>query len=352
MQAKLGRLKSGWKHISSKRTFMIGALVLAIALIFGAPFLAQNQGSAVAQQDHGEADHGHAQEQVAADHPAGDEGHGEAGHGDAEHGEEGGVAHPPTLVDIVANSLEGKNLHSDPSHAHHPVAKFLLEFKAPIYSAIAIGILCAIFIPVSRRLTMIPGRYQNLVEWAIEGLDNFVKGVLGPDGRRFVPFLGTLFLYIYLQNILGLFPLMFTPTSVVNSTLAMSLIVFVTVQVVAIRSHGVGGYLWHLAGEPRDAVGWGMAPLMLPLHVVGELAKPVSLALRLFGNMMGGELLLAVFMGLGVMVLAATHLPLGFPLHLPFMFLELLTTLVQALVFTLLSTIYISLVLPHPEEAH
>ena len=86
--------------------------------------------------------------------------------------------------------------------------------------------------------------------------------------------------------------------------------------------------------------------------IVGELAKPISLALRLFGNMMGGELLLSVFMGLGVAVLAFTRLPIGFPIHLPFMFLELLTTLVQALVFTLLSTIYISLVLPHSEEAH
>jgi F-type H+-transporting ATPase subunit a len=145
---------------------------------------------------------------------------------------------------------------------------------------------------------------------------------------------------------------MFTPTAVVNTTLAMSLIVFVTVQVVGFRSHGPLGYLWHLAGEPRDVVGWCMAPLMLPLHVVGELAKPVSLALRLFGNMMGGESLLAVFMGLGVGLLAFTNLPVGIPLHLPFIFLELLTTLVQALVFTLLSTIYISLVLPHSEEAH
>jgi F-type H+-transporting ATPase subunit a len=339
MQAKMRQLRSHWDRISSKHTFMIGALVLAIALIFGAPLLAQNEKPAVALQEHGEAGHGDSEETAV---------HGE----EAEHGEASGPTHPPTLVDIAANTLEGKNLHSDPTHAHHPVAKFLLEFKAPIYSAIVIGILCAIFIPISRRLTLIPGRYQNLVEWAIEGLDNFVQGVLGPDGRRFVPFLGTLFIYIYLQNILGLFPLMFTPTAVVNTTLAMSLIVFVTVQIVAVRSHGPLGYLWHLAGEPRDVVGWAMSPLMLPLHIVGEVAKPISLALRLFGNMMGGESLLAVFMGLGVAILAFTNMPFGFPLHFPFLFLELLVTLVQALVFTLLSTIYISLVLPHSEEAH
>jgi F-type H+-transporting ATPase subunit a len=89
---------------------------------------------------------------------------------------------------------------------------------------------------------------------------------------------------------------------------------------------------------------------MLPLHLVGELAKPLSLSLRLFGNMMGEETLLAVFMGLGVTVLAFMHLPVGFPFHVPFVFLGLLTTLIQALVFTLLSTIYFALVLPHHAE--
>jgi len=342
MQARIRHLGARWKRFSRKNVFMIGALVLGIALMFGAPLLAQLDEPAVAQQEHGDAGQAGTEDPAVGDHSSGDD----------EDVEYGGAVHPPTLVDIAANLIEGKVLHSDPTHATNPVARFLLEFKAPIYSAIVILILSAIFIPVSRRLTLVPGRYQNAVEWAIEGLDNFVLGVLGPHERRFVPFLGTLSLYIYFQNILGLFPLMFTPTAVINTTLAMSLIVVVTVQVVAIRSNGPLGYLWHLAGEPRDAVGWAMTPLMLPLHVVGELAKPVSLSLRLFGNMMGGESLLAVFMGLGVALLAFTKLPIGFPLHLPFMFLELLTTLVQALVFTLLSTIYISLVLPHPEEAH
>lgn len=335
-------LRSRWERINRKIVFMIGALVLGIALMFGAPLLAQLDEPAIPQQEHGDAGHTGTEDPTVA-HPAGD---------DHEGMESGGAVHPPTLVDIAANLIEGKALHSDPTHATNPVARFLLEFKAPIYSAVVILILCAIFIPVSRRLTLVPGRYQNVVEWAIEGLDNFVLGVLGPGERRFVPFLGTLFIYIYFQNILGLFPLMFTPTAVINTTFAMSIIVFFTVQFVAIRSNGPLGYIWHLAGEPRDGVGWAMTPLMLPLHVVGELAKPVSLSLRLFGNMMGGESLLAVFMGLGVALLAFTKLPIGFPLHLPFMFLELLTTLVQALVFTLLSTIYISLVLPHPEEAH
>jgi F-type H+-transporting ATPase subunit a len=91
---------------------------------------------------------------------------------------------------------------------------------------------------------------------------------------------------------------------------------------------------------------------MLPLHLVGELAKPLSLSFRLFGNMLGEETLLAVFMGIGVTILAFTHLPVGVPLHVPFIFLALLTTFIQALVFTVLSTIYFSMVLPHPKEGH
>jgi F-type H+-transporting ATPase subunit a len=201
-------------------------------------------------------------------------------------------------------------------------------------------------------MTLMPGKLQNLVEMVIEGLDGFIKGVLGPEGGRYVPFLGTLFLYIYFQNVFGLVPMMFTPTSVLSTTAALAICVFLYVQFEGIRSNGIGGYLRHMAGDPKDPVAWAMAPLMFPLHVVGELAKPVSLSLRLFGNMMGEETLIAVFLGLGVSVLAFTHLPVGLPLHLPFMFLALLTTLIQATVFTLLSTIYFALVLPHHEHEH
>ncbi len=166
-------------------------------------------------------------------------------------------------------------------------------------------------------MQIMPGKLQNLVEMVIEGLDNFIKGVLGPEEGRYVPFFGTLFLYIYVQNVFGLVPLMFTPTSVLSTTAALALVVFFYVQFEGIRRSGILGYLRHMAGDPRDPVGWAMTPLMFPLHVVGELAKPVSLSLRLFGNMMGEETLIAVFLGLGVSILAFTHLPIGFPLHIP-----------------------------------
>jgi F-type H+-transporting ATPase subunit a len=105
-----------------------------------------------------------------------------------------------------------------------------------------------------------------------------------------------------------------------------------------------------MAGSPRDVISWCMVPLLFPLHIIGELAKPFSLALRLFGNITGEDTLVAVFVGLGIAILAFS--PVGVPLQLPFYFLGLLLSTIQALVFTLLSTIYILLMLPHEEHAH
>jgi len=98
-----------------------------------------------------------------------------------------------------------------------------------------------------------------------------------------------------------------------------------------------------------------LVPLNLPLHIIGELAKPLSLSLRLFGNISGEDMLLAIFVGLGISITAILHPPAwmpGLPLQLPFIFLALLTSFVQALVFTLLSTIYFSLMTHHEEEEH
>jgi F-type H+-transporting ATPase subunit a len=99
-------------------------------------------------------------------------------------------------------------------------------------------------------------------------------------------------------------------------------------------------------------VEWCLVPLNLPLHIIGELAKPVSLSLRLFGNISGEDMLLAIFATLGVTILSFINLPVGLPLHVPFIFLAMLTSFVQALVFSLLATIYFSLMSHHEEENH
>ena len=143
-----------------------------------------------------------------------------------------------------------------------------------------------------------------------------------------------------------------SPTSSLNVTVALALVVFLFSQWIGLRELGVVGYFDHLMGNPRSLIGWLLVPLMLPIHVMGELAKPISLSCRLFGNIFGEDMLLVAFASLGVMISSLAHVPIGVPLQLPFMFLALLTSTLQALVFTVLSTIYILLMLPHDEHAH
>src|SRR5262245_43733784 len=232
-------------------------------------------------------------------------------------------------------------------------SRFLHHYETVIFSLFIAAMLCVVAMIATRNPQMIPGKLQNLVEMAVEGLYNFIVDILGPRyGPRYVPFLGTLFIYILCMNLFGLIPFMDSPTSSLNVTVALALVVFIYSQYIGFKELGPLGWLDHMAGNPRSAIGWGLVPLMLPIHLMGELAKPISLACRLFGNIFGEDMLLVAFASLGITVLAATHLPIGLPLQLPFMFLALLTSTLQALVFTVLSTIYFLLMLPHDDHGH
>lgn len=270
----------------------------------------------------------------AADHAAG-----------AEHGG-GHESHPPELPDLIHLIYKAQG---GPDHA--PAwAQTLNRFREIVYALMVAGLIILVVRLGTRRMSLIPGRSQNLVEMFIEAFYKFIVGILGrEEARRYVPFLGSLFLYIWWMNLFGLFPLMRSPTSALSTTAALGASVFIYVQWTAIRRLGLFKYLHHLAGEPADAVGWALVPLMFPLHVIGELAKPVSLSLRLFGNIFGEDILIGVFAGLGISLLAFVKSPVGVPLHFPFILLALLMSTIQALVFTLLSTVYIMQVLPHAE---
>jgi F-type H+-transporting ATPase subunit a len=198
----------------------------------------------------------------------------------------------------------------------------------------------------SRNPQAIPGGLQNGVELVVEGLTDFITGILGPKhGPRFVPFLGTLFIYILSMNLFGLIPFMHSPTASLNATVALALTVFVYVQFIGFREFGPLGWLDHMLGSPRDAMGWILTPLMLPIHLMGELAKPISLSCRLFGNIFGEDMLLVAFASLGVTMLPFKALPFGIPMHALFFPLALLGSALQAMVFTVLSSI------SHPPHA-
>lgn len=231
-----------------------------------------------------------------------------------------------------------------------PWVDFLHHWENVIFSWTVALILVGVALLGLKKRQDVPGSLQNLLESVVEGLENFIKDILGERGKKYVPFIGTLFLYILGQNLLGLAPAMKSPTSSLNTTVALAVTVFFYVQWTGLRENGILGYIDHLMGSPRDLVGWIMVPLNLPLHVLEEFIKPLSLSLRLFGNILGEDSLIAAFVTLGITALAFFHIPIGLPLQFPFMLLAVLTGTIQALVFTLLSTIYISLMLPHEEH--
>jgi F-type H+-transporting ATPase subunit a len=207
---------------------------------------------------------------------------------------------------------------------------------------IVVILLCTfVIIGTSKRALRPKSRFYLFLELIAMALYDFFYQVLGKDTRKYISLIGTLFIYILCLNLFGLIPLMKSPTSVWGINAAMALAVFFYVQYTGFVRSGFVGYFKHLLGEPL----W-LAPLMFPLHLVGELIKPVSLSLRLFGNILGEDTLLAVFAGL---------LSLGFinfPLHLPFMFMAVLFSTIQALIFSMLTAVYISLMLPHEEHGH
>ncbi len=229
-------------------------------------------------------------------------------------------------------------------------AQFLHIWENVIFS-ILLALLIFIFAFLAiRRKSWIPTGWQNLCELFVEQLNRLISDVLGGEAKTYLPFLGTLFIYILVMNIAGLVPFLKSPSSSINVTAALSLCVFSFVQYLNIKNMGIFGFLYHMASSPKTVVAWALAPLMFFLEFIAQLARPVTLALRLFGNILGEDILIGAFALLGVVLLAAYQPPVGLPLQIPFMFLGLLTSLMQALVFTLLSTVYILLSMPHKEH--
>ncbi|MCP4144536.1 MAG: F0F1 ATP synthase subunit A [bacterium] len=291
----------------------------------------------------------HADNHEAAEVVHTDDAHGADAHGADAHAEEhhDGEHHDPYhLINVVAIAI-GLIQEDNPE-----AATFLQRYIDVIFSLITSLIIALVFFKVYSNRSQDPSRLQAAVEMIVDTLYGLFHTVIGPSARTYTPYLGTLFLFIWLNNLIGLVPFGHSSTSSINTTIALALCTFVYVQYVGLTKNGILGYLHHLAGSPKSGLEWGFVPLMFPLHVLGELIKPLSLSLRLFGNVMGEDKLIAVFIVLGAGMLAGLHIPFGIPIQVPIVFLALLTSTIQALVFTLLSTVYIALMLPHDEEAH
>ncbi|MGD8413469.1 MAG: F0F1 ATP synthase subunit A, partial [Candidatus Latescibacterota bacterium] len=163
------------------------------------------------------------------------------------------------------------------------VVAFLHNWEGMVFAYIIAALIVIAVTVAMKNPQMVPGRFQSVVEMVFEGLTNFLTGILGPQGKMYVPFLGTLFVYILCMNLAGTLPLSMSPTASANTTVALALCVFFYSHYIGMRRNGPWGYVKHLMGSPRSGVEWAFVPIMLPVHILGELARPVSLSLRLFG---------------------------------------------------------------------
>jgi F-type H+-transporting ATPase subunit a len=174
---------------------------------------------------------------------------------------------------------------------------------------------------------------RNSLEIFVEWFVHFIEGILGHKGRRYVHVYATFFLFILAANLVGLLPGFVPPTSNFNVTFALGVTSFLVYNYYGLRVNGVG-YFKHFVGPI-----WWLAFLMLPLELIDNFVRPVSLALRLFGNMTGDHLVLAIFTDLTKVVIPVVFYMLG-----------AFVSLIQAFVFTILSIIYLALALAEHEE--
>ncbi len=184
----------------------------------------------------------------------------------------------------------------------------------------------------TRRLTIIPGKLQNFMEVIIETIDGFLTDTMGQEGRRFFPLVATLGIYILVSNLIGLIPGFESPTSNVNTNASMALSVFAITHIVGVRVHGVK-YVKQFMGPI-----WWLTPLIMPIEIISHIARPLSLSVRLFGNIKGEDIVLAVILMLT---------PLLVPL--PVFVLMIFTSFIQTIVFMILTMMYIAGAM---EEAH
>ncbi|MCM0755403.1 F0F1 ATP synthase subunit A [Desulfovibrio aminophilus] len=224
----------------------------------------------------------------------------------------GGLAHPLLYMDVL-NSALGTHI---PVHVWYT------------WTAMAILITCGLII--RSRVSLVPGGLQNLFEVIVGGLEDFVVANLGEGGRKVFPVLITIFVFILTMNYLGLIPGCDAPTANINTNAAMALFVFVYYNYIGIKKWGAG-YIKHFMGPVIF-----LAPLMLVLEFVSHLARPLSLTLRLFGNIRGEEIVLVLLFTLAPVVGT-----------LPMYFLFILGKTIQAFIFFMLATIYLKGAMDH-----
>ena len=213
--------------------------------------------------------------------------------------------------------------------------------NSSLWMVMAVGLASLLMVAASRRTAIVPGRLQLLGEMFYSFVANMVKENAGTEGMKYFPFIFSLFMFILFCNMLGMIPYSFTVTSHLIVTFALAAAVFFLITGVGFARHGIGFLkLFVPSGIPVF-----LLPLLVVIEVISFLTRPVSLSVRLFGNMMAGHTMLKIFGGFVVGLGSAGLIPLAiapFALMVAFTGLELLIAGLQAYVFTILTCIYLN----------
>lgn len=187
-----------------------------------------------------------------------------------------------------------------------------------------------------RRQSMIPGRMQSLAEILYEFVAGMLKENVGAEGRKYLPFVFSLFMFVLLGNVLGMIPYGFTFTSHIVVTFGLAMIVFVAVTLIGIMRHGFHFFSLFV---PQSAP-WWLLPIIVPIELISYMSRPISLSVRLFANMLAGHTMMKVFAGFVIALgFIGGWLPLALIVALTGF--ELGVAMLQAYVFSLLTCIYL-----------
>ena len=231
-----------------------------------------------------------------------------------------------------------------------PVEQFKIEPIVPIklggvdvsftnsalFMVVAVLIVSALLTLSVRRRALVPGRWQSVAELMYEGTAGMIRDTVGSEGRKYFPFIFTLFMFLLFGNLIGLVPYTFTYTSHIIVTVALAMVVFIGVTVIGFAKHGLG-YLRLFLPEGTPIVA---APLLVVIEILSYLSRPFSLAMRLAINMLVGHVLLQLLASFVITMGVLGIVPIGFMGAI--FLLELLVAILQAYVFTVLSCIYLN----------
>jgi F-type H+-transporting ATPase subunit a len=222
--------------------------------------------------------------------------------------------------------------------------------NSALYMGLAVGITAALMLGATAGRSVIPGRMQSIAELAYEFVEGIIRDNMGEDGMRFFPLVFSLFMFILVLNLVGLIPYSFSVTSHIIITVALALLVFITVLVYGFWKNGLRFFnLFVPKGIPVYIL-----PAIVLIEVLSFLSRPISLSVRLFANMLAGHITIYVFAGFvillgGLGVLGGLGATLPFAMTVALTALELLVAFLQAYVFVILTCIYLNDAL-HPRH--